>query len=467
MTVTDLATALADLAEPDAWQPAPAPVPPDCLTGFAAWRATAFPTPLGWAATFDPALVHELAAAVARSMTDVGVHQGQAPVLEVCRDPRWGRTEETLGEDAYLVDTLGAAYTAGLESGGVAVSARRREPDAVQPLRAPDLDSPWLRSLAARMAERSIVLLENDGLLPLPAPASVAVVGPCADEVRSLVASNAFPRRGPARVGAGRRVETLVQALRQEWPRAQMRCAAGVSAERADVSGVPAAAALAASADVCVLAVGDVSGPFGVGTSGEGCDVGDLRLPGAQHELVEAVLATGTPTVLVLLSGRPYALGEYVGRVGAIVQAFFPGRLGAQAVAGVLSGLVNPSGHLPVAIPTTRYGLGHGLSYTSFTLRDLTVDVDQVPAAGQVQARLLVTNDGGRRGEDVVQLYVDRRLVGFARVPLAAGQTRELAFTLPAGEPGRFELHAADTGGMVQDGPTAQFAVVGPPRISG
>ena len=110
------------------------------------------------------------------------------------------------------------------------------------------------------------------------------------------------------------------------------------------------ATALARESDVAVVVVGDVAGLFGDGTSGEGCDAPDLRLPGGQHDLVMAVLATGVPTVVVVLSGRPYALGGYEAARG-IVQAFFPGADGAAAVTGLLSGRVRPTGRLPVQIP--------------------------------------------------------------------------------------------------------------------
>src|SRR5699024_6258873 len=126
---------------------------------------------------------------------------------------------------------------------------------------------------------------------------------------------------------------------------------AGTGFSDGDTSGIVEAVAAARAADLAVLAVGDIAGLFGTGTSGEGCDVADLQLPGAQHELVEAVLATGTPVVLVLVTGRPYALGAYVDRCAAIVQAFMPGEEGGSALAGVLSGRVNPSGRLPIGIP--------------------------------------------------------------------------------------------------------------------
>ncbi|MGO4431273.1 glycoside hydrolase family 3 C-terminal domain-containing protein, partial [Streptomyces sp. MCAF7] len=114
---------------------------------------------------------------------------------------------------------------------------------------------------------------------------------------------------------------------------------------------IPAAATAAAGADVAVVVVGDRSGLFGRGTSGEGCDADDLELPGAQRALVEAVIATGTPTVVVLLTGRGYALGWLLDAAAAVVQAFFPGEEGAAAIAGVLSGRVNPSGRMPMSLP--------------------------------------------------------------------------------------------------------------------
>src|SRR6201997_5449661 len=97
----------------------PAVAHEECLTGFAAWGATIFPTPLAWGAAFDPALVSEMAAAIGASMRAVGVHQGLAPVLDVTRDARWGRTEETMGEDPYLVGSVGTAYVRGLQSAGI------------------------------------------------------------------------------------------------------------------------------------------------------------------------------------------------------------------------------------------------------------------------------------------------------------------------------------------------------------
>lgn len=102
----------------------PAVAHEECLAGFAAWGATAYPVPLSWGATFDPALVRRMAGAIGQDMRSVGVHQGLAPVLDVVRDARWGRVEETMGEDPYLVGTLGTAYVQGLESAGVVATVK-------------------------------------------------------------------------------------------------------------------------------------------------------------------------------------------------------------------------------------------------------------------------------------------------------------------------------------------------------
>jgi len=102
----------------------PAMAHEECLSGFTAWRATINPTPLAWGATFDPDLVERMAAAIGDSMRSVGVHQGLAPVLDVVRDPRWGRTEETIGEDPYLVGTIGTAYIKGLQSAGIVATGK-------------------------------------------------------------------------------------------------------------------------------------------------------------------------------------------------------------------------------------------------------------------------------------------------------------------------------------------------------
>lgn len=224
----------------------------------------------------------------------------------------------------------------------------------------------------------------------------------------------------------------------------------------------------ARQADVCVAVVGDRAALFGLGTCGEGCDAEDLSLPGVQGELVEALPATGTPVVLLVVSGRPYALGAYADRAAAVVQAFFPGEEGGPALAGVLSGRINPSGKLPVQVPRTAggqpgtylhaplggntqgvsnldptpaYPFGHGRSYTTFTYGGFEV-AEQIATDGDVEISCRVRNTDGLPGTEVIQLYTTdpvaqlprpvTQLTGLARVRPAAGEERRVTFRLHA-----------------------------------
>jgi beta-glucosidase len=600
----------------------PAQVHEECLTGFATWGATAYPTPLSWGASFDPALVEQMAGRIGRSMRAAGVHQGLAPVLDVTRDYRWGRTEETIGEDPYLVGTVGAAYVRGLEGAGIVATLKhfagysgsqggrnlapvpmgRREladvvllpfemalrlggarsvmnsyaeidgvpvaadealltallrddwafsgtvvadyfairflqslhgvaaeaadaaelalragidvelptvdtfgdslveavrsgavaealvdralrrvlaqkaelglldedwpamPDGVERL---CLDDETNRDIALRLARESVVLLRNDGgVLPLAAHQRVALVGPVADDPLAMLGCYAFPTH----VGVHHPEHPVgvdIPSLRAALGPRVSAYAPGCAVSDDDRSGIAAAVAAARDSDVCLLAVGDRAGLFGRGTSGEGCDAKDLGLPGVQPELVRAVLATGTPVVLVLLTGRPYAIGaEFAGAAG-IVQAFFPGQRGGQALAEVLTGAVNPSGRLPVSVPrdaggipatylapplgrrtdvssidpTPAFAFGHGLSYTTFEWTNA-----QGPAEwavdGAVSVHVTVHNTGPRTGTEIVQLYLHDpvaqttrpvvRLVGYTRVPLEPGEGARVTFVVPA-----------------------------------
>ncbi|WP_188195329.1 glycoside hydrolase family 3 N-terminal domain-containing protein [Nonomuraea sp. SYSU D8015] len=603
----------------------PAQVHEECLTGFAAWRATVYPAPLSWGAAFDPELVEEMAGQVGRSLRAAGVHQGLAPVLDVTRDYRWGRTEETIGEDPYLVGTVGAAYVRGLEGAGIVATlkhfagyaasrggrnhapvpmGRRELADTVLPpfemalrlggarsvmnsyaeidgvppaadeglltgllreewgftgtvvsdyfairflerlhgvaadggqaaglaLRAgidvelptvdtfgaslieavkagevdealidralrrvlaqkaeqglldagwrplpedPDglrLDDETGRDITLRLARESIVLLRNaGGVLPLAPGRRVALVGPVADDPMAMLGCYTFPAHvGPhPEQGLGVEIPSLREALAELVP--GLTYVPGCAITGDDTSGIPAAVAAAAEADVCVLAVGDRAGLFGRGTSGEGCDAVDLDLPGVQGELVRAVLATGTPVVLVLLAGRPYALGPETDAAAAVVYGFFPGQLGGQALAEVLTGAVNPSGRLPVSVPrdagalpstylspplgrrsevssvdpTPAFPFGHGLGYTTFEWSDAGVrGPAEWPVDGETTVEITVRNTGSRPGAEVVQLYLHDpvaqttrpvvRLVGYARVPLEVGRAARVSFTVPA-----------------------------------
>ena len=236
-----------------------------------------------------------------------------------------------------------------------------------------------------------------------------------------------------------------------------------------DDAGLAEAAAAAAAAEVCVAVLGDLAGLFGRGTSGEGCDAADLRLPGRQEELLEALLATGTPVVLVLLAGRPYDLSRQAGRLAAAVCGFFPGEEGAAALADVLSGRVNPSGRLPVSFPaagsnqpatylaarlgqrsqvsvidpTPLFPFGHGLSYAPVTWAGVrSCSPREWPADGCSRFTVTLRNETAIPSAEVVQVYLHdpvaevarpvQQLIAAARVGLPPGSTRTVQFTLHA-----------------------------------
>lgn len=603
----------------------PALVHEECLTGLATWKAATFPTPLAWGASFDPELVEEMARAIGESMRSLGIHQGLAPVLDVVRDPRWGRTDECIAEDPYVVGTIGSAYVRGLQSAGVhatlkhflgysgsragrnhapvsagpreiadvfappfemalldggarsvmnsysdidgvpvasdvalltgllreqwgfdgvvvadyfsvaflavmhAVAADRGRAAALAleagvdvelpsgdaylaPLAALvrsgdvdealvdravlrvlaqkeelglldetftegppttiDLDSPRHRELALRLAEESVVLLSNDGVLPLRSAPRVAVIGPNADRSEALMGCYSFPNHVLAHHPdhpIGFAVPTVAEALREELAGSEVTVVPGCAVEGEDRSGFPEAVAAASAADVAVVVVGDQAGLFGRGTVGEGNDCESLDLPGVQRELVEQLVATGTPVVLVLVTGRPYAVGWALDGPhppAAVLQTFFPGEEGGRAIARVLSGTTNPSGRLPVSLPraagaqpysylqpllggpsevtstdpTPVRPFGFGLSYTSFDHSGLTAD-DEVASDGTFTVSVRVTNIGRVAGTDVVQLYgrdlvasLARpvvQLLGYQRVTLEPGASAQVRFTVP------------------------------------
>jgi beta-xylosidase len=382
------------------------------------------------------------------------------------------------------------------ESGGAAEGLPDAAPGSVS------LDTPDNRALARRLAEESVILLDNrSGLLPLAATTrEVALVGPLADDASAMLGCYSFPAHvGPQHpdVPLGLSIPTVLEALRAELGHANVSTAVGCGIMDAALDPAELAPAVQAArrAAVCVAVLGDRAGLFGRGTSGEGCDAADLALPGPQGELLEALLATGTPVVLVLMTGRPYALGRYVERLAAVVQAFFPGEEGAAAVAGVLSGRVNPSGRLPLSMPrapggqpwtylqprlglanpnstvdpTPLYPFGHGLGYTSFAWEDFAVGQDELRVEdGEFEVEVTVRNTGDRAGGEVVQLYLHdpvaqvtrpwTRLIGFAKVRLEPGGSERIrfvghvdltAFTGRSGrrvvEPGDIELRLASS----------------------
>jgi beta-glucosidase len=271
-------------------------------------------------------------------------------------------------------------------------------------------------------------------------------------------------------LGLGLEVQTAVDAVAAELPGVEIVHQQGCPVLGEDRSGFAAALAAARSSDLCLAVVGDLAGLFGGGSSGEGCDAEDLRLPGVQADLLDELLQTGTPVVVVVVSGRPYALGDVQGRAAGLVQAFMPGEEGGPAIAGVLSGRVQPGGKLPVQIPrrpggqpgtylqpplgspesvgistldaTPLYPFGYGGSYTTFVVDGLRISDAEVPTDGEFTVSVRVRNTGPREGSEVVQLYLHdvvaqvarpvRQLAGFARVGLAPGEGVDVTFRVHA-----------------------------------
>ncbi len=626
----------------------PAVVHEEILTGLAAWQATIYPSPLCWGASFDPELVERMGAQIGRTMRRLGVHQGLAPVLDVVRDLRWGRVEETIGEDPYLVGAIGSAYVRGVESAGVVatlkhfagysasrggrnlapVSIGRREladvllppfemalhagarsvmhsyidldgvPTGSDPALLTDLlrgeygftgtvvadyfaitflrtlhnvagsdgeaaqlalnagidvelptlrcfgqplldeieagrvdlatidralervliqkcelgllDADWSpepqalvdgdvdldeaqsRGLARELARRSIVLLRNEGALPLAPGKRIALVGPRAHDASAMMGCYSFPLHvgvnfpdTPMRVN----VPTLLEALSDDAAGYQVSYAQGVPVLGGDDAGIEEAVRVARDAEVCVVVLGDKAGLFGAGTSGEGCDAADLRLPGRQEELLEALLATGTPVVLVLLVGRPYELSRQIDRLAAVVCGFFPGEEGAPALADVLGGRVNPSGRLPVSFPaagstqpstylnpplgqasgvittvdpTALFPFGHGLSYAPAAWGEIALldSPAQWPTDGTYTVTVALRNDSELPTTEVVQVYLHdpvaevarpvQKLLAAPRVDLAPGEARTVTVELHAdltsytGRAGRRQVDPGD-----------------------
>jgi len=331
------------------------------------------------------------------------------------------------------------------------------------------LDGPEHRRVARRLAEESIVLVSNDGTLPLVNDGrKVAVIGPNGDIFRALFGCYSFANHVLAQrpgVELGFEAPSFVEGLRSVFD-GPLDVVEGCTVDGDDRSGFDAAVAAASAADTAVLVMGDRAGLFGRGTVGEGCDRDDLELPGVQRALVEAILETGTPVVLVLMTGRAYAVAWAIEKCAAVVQSFFPGEEGAAALAGVLTGTVNPSGRLPVTLPgsagsmpytylhpklgagtdvtnldaTPAAVFGHGLSYTTFSYSHLDVDAE-VATSGAMTAGVTVTNTGDKAGGHIVQLYAHdvvasitrpvAQLVGFQRIYLDAGQSARVEFSVP------------------------------------
>ncbi|WP_390664533.1 glycoside hydrolase family 3 N-terminal domain-containing protein [Streptomyces sp. NPDC001401] len=319
------------------------------------------------------------------------------------------------------------------------------------------------RAVSTALARASVTLLHNNGgALPIPAAVSrIAVLGPQS----ATAAHQSGDYTAPQRTGS-----SVLDGLRKLAPSGtDIRHARGCALTGGDLSGIPEAVAAAAASDVAVLVLGGSSArspetDFAANgaartavsemTCGEGVDLAGLRLGRAQYVLLDAVVATGTPTVVVLIQGRPHIVPE---TAAALLTAWYPGPWGGDAIAEVLLGHAEPVGRLPVSMPRsaaqlpvhynhkdTEYGgyvdesaeplhsFGHGLSYTSFAYGPPSTDGHSVTVD--------VTNTGERHGRTVVQVYLRRlitsgwprtlELFAFEGVDLVPGECRSVTLTL-------------------------------------
>lgn len=387
-------------------------------------------------------------------------------------------------------------------------------------------------ALSEEIAAKSIVLLKNDGVLPLKQGAKVALVGPHADSLRYPVSGYTFPAyvemltvaenggevsiggmADEAKKGDGhsnspfaafgkaldaegrKKLGDMNQVLRDMGARTlrevlaerfEVRYAEGCHLNDEEEAGIAAAVEAAKASDVVIMACGGNCGWVNV-TGGEGKDRCSLELPGVQQKLLEAVAEAGKPVVLIMYGPGIFALPWACEHTAAMIQAWMPGQYAGKVVADILDGTANPGGKLTTTIPRSvgqtpvvynhRMGsgyasgtdnlgsaiftggyvdqpseplfpFGHGLSYTSFSLSDVTLASDVVPTDGEIVVSCKVKNTGKRAGDEVVQLYYHtkkarvvrpvKQLAGFVRVSLEAGEEKQVKFTLPTSQLGYY-----------------------------
>lgn len=661
----------------------------ECLVGLLCKDATLFPSSLNYGSSWDPALVRRAAEHIGDEARSVGCQQGLAPVLDVSRDVRWGRTEETFGEDPWLVGVMASAYVEGLQGekrdllatlkhyvghsfsegarnhapvhlgfselndtfllpfemavklanagsvmpayhdidnqpghsdsfllttvlreqwgfdgiivadyGGVSLLHQHHgishdaaesaalafnagldvelpKDDCARHLaqaverglitmakvdeivgrvltekfrlglfekpyadeNAIDLQNNATRQVAREVATRSLTLLENNGILPLSGKPRVAVVGPTADDPLALLSGYSFPVHLiiSDMVDETSQVTTPRAALEHYLGTSQVRYAKGCHIIEKRMAGapvfpgdsggkpmqqspvsrstalIPEAVRVAQESDVVVACVGDLAGLFQSGTVGEGSDTDSLNLPGVQQQLLEALVATGKPVVVVMIGGRPYNLQGLEDKVAAFMLAWAPGQEGGWAIADVLTGRAEPQGRLVVSVPKSagampyyynhklksggtpfafhfgsRYPFGFGLGWSDFGLSNPKLASDKIDITGEVALSIDVNNRGERSGSEVVQVYVRdkvasqvrplQELKAFQRVTLSPGEATRLTFTLPVDmfnftrrdgkrivEPGEFELQIGTSSADIRE--VVTVSVTGETRV--
>ena len=360
------------------------------------------------------------------------------------------------------------------------------------------------RRIAREMARQSIVLLKNgNGILPIANDVtSIAVVGPLGDDRREALGTWAVigkPNDVIPRLESS--VVSLLGGLRDRATKGmKIRFARGCELDGEDKSGFDEAVGIARECDLIILAVGE-----GREMSGEAASRTSLQLPGVQQELVEAIHATGKPTVVVVQSGRPLTISWIADHVQAVVQAWHLGTETGHALADVLFGDFNPCGRLTVTVPryvgqvpiyynhkntgrppttqkytskyldspwTPLYPFGFGLSYTNFNYHQIRLKKTELSPSDNLEISVGISNTGNRRGTEVAQLYVRdvaasmtrpvRELKAFSRIELDPGERRDVEFVVPLD---RLGFYDADVNYVVEPG---TFKVwIGPDATSG
>ncbi len=315
------------------------------------------------------------------------------------------------------------------------------------------LDSEDDRKLALELARKSIVLLKNDGILPLRNVKTIALAGPNADDPRNLLGDYTYTGHHDLEKPAVK-VVTVLEGLRSRAPAGvKILNARGCGIVERDEAELRRAVEVASQADVVIAVMGERSGLSPRAITGEGRDRALLSLPEAQEELLEELIELGKPIVLVLVNGRPLNIEKFVDKVNAIIEAWFPGEEGGNAIADILLGSYCPGGKLPITWPRSEgqlplyysmkpssfkdyvfksieplFPFGHGLSYTKFRYDKLRIEPERVEVGGEARISLEVENIGDVEGDEVVQLYVRplvasvtrpmKELKGFKRISL-------------------------------------------------
>ncbi len=578
----------------------------ECLHGCIARGSTIFPQSIALASTWDPELMEKVAVAIGKETRARGIHQCLSPTINIARDPRCGRTEETYGEDPYLASAMAVAFIRGVQSQkvvctpkhfvanfvgdggrdsypihfserilreiyfpafkaaiekanalsimaaynsldgipcscnkwlltdilrgewgfkgfvvsdyssvlhiltkhGVAeakAEAAKKALEAGLDMELPEadcfkelvnlikegklsekildeavrrvlrvkfwlglFDNPYVnpeyaekvcdceehRKLALEAAKKAIVLLKNDGVLPLnKSLKSIAVIGP-----------NAAQMRLGGYTGYGVKVVSPLEGIRNKVSgETKVYYAEGCSLTGTSKEGFKEAIEIARKCNVAIMFMGN-SVPE---TEGENRDRCNLDLPGVQADLIREVCNTGVPVVVVLINGSAITMTGWVNRVNAIVEAWYPGEEGGNAIAEVLFGDYNPGGKLPITFPKTTgqlplyynhrptgrvddyvdlrgkqplFPFGYGLSYTEFEYSNLRIHPEKINPQGKVEVSVDIKNVGKYEGDEVVQLYIHKKvssvsrpikeLKGFRRVTLKPGETKTVSFIL-------------------------------------